>query len=35
VTADPTSDSADTNFQRRNPFAVGQVIDTMRALAGQ
>jgi hypothetical protein len=35
VTADPASDSADTNFQRRNPFAVGQVIDTMRGLAGQ
>lgn len=35
VTADPASGTDDTNFQRRNPFAVGQVIDTMRALAGQ
>jgi hypothetical protein len=26
---------ADGSFQRRNPFAVGQVIDTMRQLAGQ
>ena len=26
---------ADGSFQRRNPFAVGQVIDTMRRLAGQ
>lgn len=33
--AAPGDGQDDGNFQRRNPFAVGQVIDTMRELAGQ
>ncbi|MBM5792343.1 MAG: glycosyltransferase family 61 protein [Cyanobacteria bacterium K_DeepCast_0m_m1_088] len=31
----PGSDADDGSFQRRNPFAVGRVVDTMRELAGQ
>jgi hypothetical protein len=31
----PGSVAEEGSFQRRNPFAVGQVIDTMRQLAGQ
>ncbi len=33
--AGPGTGQDDGSFQRRNPFAVGQVIDTMRELAGQ